>query len=531
MNTPARRWLGSRLVRRWSVVLATLGLLPLSPTLFAQQADSLAPFSYQNRVYNPVPAPVPGLAGSPQPTSVALFSGNVGAAGAPTTPNNGSFYLVQSSFAQPVAEPRNADFLLGEAILPDPALQVDLSKPPVIDPPVKAFYLADVRTVFASDAGLVEITWRRADNTPVGPVQYLIDRQPVRDPVGLYHTHNPSPGPGSDFRVNPLPVPQTKSPLVDVSGVQQTLFHWNSALPEDLLNPYLIRTPNGTLYAKDRTGLILVEYRENGQFLGIEIVALRSNLTLDGPPTKVDLGSRLEPFVTAADPAPPVVIRGLGSGTPETQFLYLHAKQPSPQAGFLFAIRRTGNPEDIEIYWTLRGLRNVVWPYELHRYTADWPAVTSKYQIYVRGRGGVLGPDVRIPAGTQAALMPFQEPATHANQVADNSFSTIGAGWSLLKYDQGDAVSFEAVRSVLHNDPLALGGGPGGRARRASGGISGGRSLNRGTRGRGRGTSTPPKATATTGRSMTATRRTRRSSGPARSSRSMRATWRCGGRT
>ncbi len=436
-----------------AVLIAWLSVFPI----FAQQPDSLAPFPYQNQIYTPAPNPIPGLIGSPQPDGVALFSGNVGAPGIQTTPNNGSFYLVQSGFGQPAAEPRRADFLFGEEIIPDPALQVDLSKAPVISPPVKAFYLADVGKVFANEAGLVDVTWKRADNSSVGPVKYLIDRRPIRTPVGVYHTHNPSPGPGSDFTMNPLPAPQTKAPLVDLSGVQQTIIHWNTALPANAANPYLVRTPSGLLYAKDNTGMLLIEYRQNGFFLGLEIVALRSNLVPDGPPTRVDLGFQLFPFVPPPDPAPPVVIKGLGTGTPQSQFLYLHAQQPSPQSGFLYAIRRTADPTDIEIYWTTRGVMNVIWPYELHRYTADWPVAPSRYQIYVRGAGNVLGPAVTIPTVKTATLMPFQEPPGHANPVANNAFSSTAAGWSLLKYDEGSTVAFQAVRSVLNDDPLAQG--------------------------------------------------------------------------
>ncbi|MBI2926732.1 MAG: hypothetical protein HYY24_13630 [Verrucomicrobia bacterium] len=422
----------------------------------AQVATSLAPFPYQNQLYVPAPDPIPGLTQSPQPKGIAIFGGNVGDAGKATTPNNGTIYLVQSGFGQPVAEPRRPDFLIGEEIIPDPALQADLTKSPVIDPPVKAFYIADAGKVFASEAGFVEVTWKRADSTPIEPVKYLIDSLPVRTPVAVYHTHNPTPSPGSDFKTDPLPIPQTKAPIVDVSGVQQIVFHWNTALPEDLAVPYFVRTPTGNLFAKDRLGLMLLEYRENGQFAGIEIVALRSNLTLDGPPTLTDIGSKLLPFTRPLNPVPPVVIRGLGTGSPETQFVHQHINPASPQNVSLFAIRRTANPEDIEIYWMTRSVKNVVWPYELHRYTADWPTDPAKYQIYVRGTGAVLGPDVTFPEGRMVTLMPFQEPSGHANPVLNNSFSTTKAGLSLLKYEEGGEVSFQVVRSVLHTDPRAF---------------------------------------------------------------------------
>jgi hypothetical protein len=217
-----------------------------------------------------------------------------------------------------------------------------------------------------------------------------------RDPVAVYHTHNPTPDAGAVLK-DPLPVPQTTAPQVDISSVQQTIFHWNTALPEDNGNPYFVRTPNGRLYAKDKTGLILLEYRENGVFKGIEIVALRSDKTRDGI-TRVDLGSQILPFVAPTNPAPPVVIKGLGTGPPESVFVHRHSVATSPQFNQLYAVRKTDNPEDIEVYWMKRSVLNVVWPYELHRYTAAWPTDDSKYQLYVRGVAAPLGPNVEIPA-------------------------------------------------------------------------------------------------------------------------------------
>src|SRR5260221_13960660 len=155
MNTPASRSSQRCAALGRNIIGALIvGWLPTLSAI-AQQPDSLAPFSYQNRLYSPSPDPIPGLTGSPQPKGVAIFGGNVGAAGVQTTPNNGaSYYLVQSGFGQPAGEPRHADFLLGQEIIPDPALQVDLTKTPGINPPVKAFYLADVQKVFANEAGL-----------------------------------------------------------------------------------------------------------------------------------------------------------------------------------------------------------------------------------------------------------------------------------------------------------------------------------------------------------------------------------------
>jgi hypothetical protein len=379
---PASNWM----VRVRAAVHRGLTVAVLATSWFAatgQSADGIAPNPFENRIYNPAPAAVPGLTGSPQPRGLAIFSGNVGAPGEAGTPSDGTYYLVQSGFGQPAEEPRRPDFSIGEAIVPDPVLGVDLTKVPVINPPVKAFYLADLNngTVIANEAGFVEITWKRANNSPAGPVRYLIDRRPVRAPVGLYHTHLP----GADFETSPLPTPQTRAPLVDMSGASDVIFHWNTALPpDDPAGPLLLLTTVGQLrqlYARDKTGIILLEYRQAGALLGIEIVELRSPLVPDGPPNRVDLGHPLLPYVAPPQPVPPVVTEGLGAGNPQTQFVYQHNKPASTQHGELYAVRSTNDPEDIEVYWMTRSLRNIVWPYELHRYTAGWPTVREKYQV------------------------------------------------------------------------------------------------------------------------------------------------------
>src|SRR5260221_167331 len=100
--------------------------------LSAQVATSLGPYPYQNQLYNPAPNPVAGLTGSPQPKSIALFSGNVGATGLSSTPNDGTYFLAQSGFGQPMEEPRRPNFFIGQEIVPDAALGADLSKTPGI---------------------------------------------------------------------------------------------------------------------------------------------------------------------------------------------------------------------------------------------------------------------------------------------------------------------------------------------------------------------------------------------------------------
>jgi hypothetical protein len=414
---------------------------------------------YRNRLYIPAPLPVSGVTVS-QAESVALYSGHIETFnGAPNNAASGqpaTAYLVRSSFGQAVAVPVASDFDFGEEIVPDDDIRllVDLTVPPDIVPPEKAVYVTDVVAnlykVFAADPGFVDISWKNSAGNVVATKNYLIGSRPVRVPVALYHTHQPGV---ADFSVNPLPVPQTEAPLVNVSGVPSTQFHWNSLVPSNPANPYVVKNPSGELYARDRTGLILLEYRSNGTFLGMEIVAVRSHSRPDAV-SHWNIGSRLLPSDIVNGMDAPIVMSGMDPSNPNpaVDLIHQHVFPGSAQHGELYAINRNYVAEDMEVFWMRRGLENVLWPYELHRYSSDWPSDEADYQIYVRGPAPDLGPDVDLPAALQAELMPFQEPPGHANAIVADRFSTSEAGFCLLKYQPGDAIGFQVVRSVMHHD-------------------------------------------------------------------------------
>ncbi|HKX60671.1 MAG TPA: hypothetical protein VJS65_02490, partial [Verrucomicrobiae bacterium] len=439
--------------KRTMLVLQLVGLLaPLS--LLADTAGLLFGISnYWNLVYDPAPNAIPGLS-NPQARSVAFFSGNVGRSGNTNTPNNGSLFLVRSAFGHALGPISPADFLFGEEIIPDPSLLVDRSKTPVIDPSPKAFCVTNAanpvneRKVLASEPGFVNVTWFQTNGTPVS-VRYLISSRPLRSPVGMYHTHNP----GSHLVTN-SPNASPQPPPIDLGGVPVTIFHWNSAVPENTSDPVLHRSGN-TLFAKEKTGLILIEYRnQQGQFLDVEIVALRRSDQAEAL-SLVHIGDPLAPNENAAAlEERPQVNRGLGQ-LGAAVFVYQHTSAGSPQDGDVFAIRKSLHPlgEDIEVYWRRRGVQSVVWPYELHRYQADWPVNDpAKYQLYARSTPPVIGPDVEIPTSLNSQLMPFQEPAGHARMITTTRFIADVPGLSLLQYRPGNSVAFQVVRSVFHHD-------------------------------------------------------------------------------
>ncbi len=126
-----------------------LAFLALALSASAAQV-TLNPVGYENRIYTTPPPNLPGTSSNPQAKALSAFGGNLGVAGATSTPKSGNLYLVQSSFGQPVEAPSNPDFLFGQEIIPNLALGADLSREPIIDPVGRAIYITDARRVFAA---------------------------------------------------------------------------------------------------------------------------------------------------------------------------------------------------------------------------------------------------------------------------------------------------------------------------------------------------------------------------------------------
>ncbi|MBN2505495.1 MAG: hypothetical protein JXQ71_02255 [Verrucomicrobia bacterium] len=241
----------------------------------------------------------------------------------------------------------------------------------------------------------------------------------------------------------------TKAPFVDLppSGVNVRI-HYNPEItwPQTAMEPATRK-----LVVSNQTGRVLVQFDQFPQtnLFALQFVDVRSYYPDDVDAW--DIGFELQPNTTPPDADLPFVARG---GPPGTEYVYQH-NVDGPMKGTVFAVRRTTTDDQIEVFWMRRGVLNVIWPYEMHRYAADWPAAEpAKYQLYVRAPWPVLGPGVDIPAVYAATLMPFQEPAGHAGPVLNHTFSSSNPGWSLLKYAPSNIVMFQVVRSVLHDDAV-----------------------------------------------------------------------------
>jgi hypothetical protein len=239
----------------------------------------------------------------------------------------------------------------------------------------------------------------------------------------------------------------TKAPLVDMppSGINVRL-HYNQEITWPLT---AVDAATRKLIVSNQTGRVLIQYDQFPQtnLLAFQYVDVRSYYPDDQDAW--DIGFQLLPNATPPDTEIPLVARG---GPPGTEYVYQHSVD-GPMKGAVFAVRRTTAEDQIEIFFMRRGALNVIWPYEMHRYTADWPAAKpANYQLYVRAPSPVRGPMVDLPPVYNAALMPFQEPPGHASPISNNRFSSTDPGWSLLKYTPSNAVMFQVVQTVLHHD-------------------------------------------------------------------------------
>ncbi|MCH2061493.1 MAG: hypothetical protein MK183_12790, partial [Verrucomicrobiales bacterium] len=435
--------------------------------------------------------------------SFAAFSGNTGHHKNPTPKTivgGKPYFLTRSSFGMAVA-PSVPTAYMGQPIIPGiaDAADVDLSREPDLvgtgmmwidhggDP------LAGPGSLIAVAPGIVEITWKDSAGNPleaetlsvipaVMPADQFNTFDQGRDPdetvqftterpLRVYHTHDQS---GTNFLSSSL---IDKVPVVDFSGtgVQSIIPHYNTQIlasddkgtPETGDDEEYFKIISQQIHARDRTGLIVLEYRDiAGAFLGVETIEVVANIPDDE--LSVDIGDRILPAFPAIAPnermssylPKPYVSKGINTTSPNLSMVYQHDAELSPWDGELYAVYMTDSIDDedvndsIEVYWMERGIANVKFPYQLLRYTSDWPD-SSKRQLYVRGPAGNNGPAVSFHAELDAEVMEYKS-VNHGADITANAFSTTGPGLALIKLttpvNGRDAVTFQVVQSVNHDD-------------------------------------------------------------------------------
>jgi len=224
----------------------------------------------------------------------------------------------------------------------------------------------------------------------------------------------------------------------------------------------------GELHARIATGRVLLHYTDSknltNSFLRVEyvrVVPYSPDVVDDwmaGSPTSWYVGDQLLAATNRPDMTDfPLVRKGLGSNN--SGYAYQQTDSTSPMNGDVFAIKPTVGNDNVEVFWERTNFLGMVWPYEMHQYTARWPTnLPAKYQLFARGSLGNPGESVSLPAALNPSLMPYEDPIGHASLSGTTFISRQptmpgGSAWSLIQYAPSNTVAFQVVRSVAHNDP------------------------------------------------------------------------------
>ncbi len=385
-QVPIARWPVTQAFRCY--LLLTLWLASL-PALHSQGLEFFIGYSEnRNRLYDPAPPP-----NGQTNRAVVFLSGNVGPAGQVNTPNDGMLYLSRSTIGQAFQGgiPKPPDFFLGQSMTNPPGSSLVYA--PDIDPAYKAFYLADAQQLFAAEPGFVTIVWKSGAGSPVATNYYYISSQPAARPVSIYWTEQAGTNTGA--------------PAVDTSLGPQLVLHHNSMISSNAL-----WLDGDQLKARSTVGSTVVEYRNrtNNAFLGVDVLEVRAYAPLSRP--MADVGTFLSP--AEADPATnrPIVARGLVLSPPTA---YQHNRQGDPLDGSVIAVRPTAAGEEIDVCWTRRAAHGLVWPYELDRFAAQWPANFEElarriYWTQLEDESPTKAPPVTIPNQAVPRVQIFYNP-------------------------------------------------------------------------------------------------------------------------
>lgn len=297
------------------------------------------------------------------------------------------------------------------------------------------------------------------------------------DAVQIYHTTEPAP-----------PIMQVLLP----TGVTESIIHYNDLIARRESVPigspasnFLWITPSPTsteqkrLNAARREGYVLMSFKDGREptapFGGVQVVQLKE-YKLDPPNNleSVAIGSELRP----RDVKPRISWKNTWATVGLDNYIYQHKVPGSPFEGRVFAVRKAGEHNQMEVIWTQtdRLRYGTIWPYEIRRYAADWPASPQKYVISKRTSGLTgtgtepLGPAVRLPSpkpGTAgvgsgfATLMDYQEQAdgsgTKHALIAGMDYTATKPGRATIRYSTRDRngddwVGFQVIETVWRDD-------------------------------------------------------------------------------
>lgn len=332
---------------------------------------------------------------------------------------------------------------------------------------------SNTNILIAVDEGVAFVRWTTNSASSSGTLQaYVVGPNLTRRPVRLFWTEGQYAGPRVTFGNN-----------------YEVKIWYNSQIPDPALNP-----SNATYIANDQIdkvtpATILVR---NNQLRAIPNASGRVLITYARRPDSLDPNSRelldyevvdvLEPrsstlqaYVAARllpqrrdyniDNLFCDVTRGGVDSTgqqPDEVFAYKHVV--GARNGWVWAIRPTDAPWQVEIFWKAKEKMDVIWPFEVDIYNVSWNPDSQLCALPVGARAGNDN-GVFFPPALTAEVMPYQaildtssgqdrmvKALTAIGSVNNRTFHGTKPGMVTLKYTAGDDVWFETVRLAWETD-------------------------------------------------------------------------------
>ncbi|MFM8335158.1 MAG: hypothetical protein ACKODK_06325, partial [Opitutaceae bacterium] len=360
------------------------------------------------------------------------------------------------------------------------ALTEDQKKSFFLPNPVNAtserfYYSKHSQQVYATQPGVVEITWQERASGAQVTRQYVVSASPSKPVRRVYWTENGFNGPV-------IQIPSSRVSTVNV--VYNSLFpatvsdafvrpgevsnpSANSNLPPEKRTLWF-STLDNALHAYNQEGRVFIELLgspkpgnpDERESLGTEIL----EVIKEARPEFVRVAIGDEVLAPGGDTSlVHRVVAGLNSTTNQEPFLYQHYPSGALR-GRLFAVRETTTllssgveipSNEVLVYWMEVGDLSILWPRSYAGYAFNWPQETSKYSIYARSLDPSAGTAVQLNSANGAALVYQDDPTkAHAKLGTDYRFSTTVSaanptGRSLIRYTNGDEIWFERVFSKL----------------------------------------------------------------------------------
>ncbi len=335
---------------------------------------------------------------------------------------------------------------------------------------------ANTNLFIAVDEGVAVVLWTNALTTNRFTQTYVVGPNLMRRPVRLFWTEGQYAGPrvnfASSYEVKIYYNKQILDPYTNPANVTNIA---NELISQ--VSPPSIFVKNNQLRAMaGAKGRVLISYSRrpegintNRELLGFEVVDVLEPMS---GTIAVNVGDRLMPR-NNANPTNALfcdITRGGVDATgnrPDQVFVYKHML--GKRNGWVWAIRPTDAPWQIEIFWKAKEQLDVIWPFEVDNYDVTWN-LDSQLCALVMGRGGQPG-RVDYPQEVLAQVMPYQaEETSTAGGIAylksSSAVMTVtgGAlqarrpGMCAIKYTVGEDVYFETVRIVSELSPLVYQG-------------------------------------------------------------------------